>query len=186
MKFTRVSAPAPSLELATIDTQSGVDKKVRRIGMRGIGRRALATLAALGAAGGMAVLASPSIASATSLSEYPSFGCFATGTGGVVQANDLPVNLDLKTTGYYALVYRWTGSQWSLQGIPRGSDGEDFIRFTDSSLGVLAEEPMTLSVPHGYYAVLYETESSGDTGAQSYWAGVNTANTYFSANVCQL
>ncbi|HEY3832733.1 MAG TPA: hypothetical protein VGO03_10600 [Acidimicrobiia bacterium] len=169
--------------------QEGSQRRIANSGSTTRKCRALLAVGIVGSILGLGVMSGAGVASATSLRAYPEMDCFATSTGGVIEAETLKVNTNSAYTVYVALVYRWTGAGWQSYGKARGSDGATANGFYDTVNGQLAEQPMSLAVPHGYYAVQYITESTGDNAAQYVWASVNRtqpANVFYSTAICRL
>jgi hypothetical protein len=124
-------------------------------------------------------------ASATSLSGLPTIGCYRTANGGTIAGSKLVVNDDGGMTTYAAYVYRWNGS-WAEVGPMYTSDGQWLQYFQDSAYGSLSEQPVSLTVPHGYYRVMYYFETTGDSGVQHAYGEVTTSSTEYDVYTCLL
>jgi hypothetical protein len=158
-------------------------------------RASVAALVAVGAAVAIVTLASPSIASATSLSAQPDFGCYASSSGGMIEAGDfmgpqgpsrgLSVNNDGLTTTYGVMVYRWTGT-WTLIGALHTSTGATTYSFSDTIFGQLDQPLFYGSVGHGYYRVVFLMHLTGDRDYQTIRAGLITPSTWYDGVTCVL
>lgn len=119
----------------------------------------------MAAALGMGATIGSGTASATSINQYPTFGCYKTAAGGIITGDELKVNLDGKTTTYFAEVYRWNNG-WVPWGSLFNSSGGVYVTFQDTAFGELSEDVLSGSVTHGYYQVVFYMHSTGDSAAQ--------------------
>jgi hypothetical protein len=152
-------------------------KRVRRI----LGRNAtvktwlIGCLAACTLVGGLAMAP---VASATSITMWPTFECYQ---GGTLRADPLQVNSDGQTTRWSAEVFIYNPStrQWAPYRVG------PVQQFSDTAFGKLADPPEDFSVARGYYYEVKDVmKSSGDSGLQSGWD--NAMVGAVSRNVCYM
>jgi hypothetical protein len=101
-----------------------------------------------------AASAAPSAGARTAAINYGEFAQFHCSYGQVTLDNMRLPYRELPVV-YAALVYRYTTSGWQFYGAARTASGAAYQEIENPVREVYDEQPMSLSVPHGYYYRVY-------------------------------